>query len=161
VVGPVPAGFGVLGHASLTDGSLFGAIVSGVPGARWYDHGRVVSYFASSARAREMLLKTPDTGAPLVEEALAQAGLAKQDINFWASHQGTAWLSRVMHDHLSLKAKTLDTYRQTASLSGANVPFILHAALQEGMLQSGDVVALWSAAAGLTMTGMVLRWAVH
>jgi 3-oxoacyl-[acyl-carrier-protein] synthase-3 len=159
LVGPVDAGYGLLAHTHVTDGSVYGSVVTGIPGRRWWQDGPVIAYLESPALARQQFLKIADSAKPLLEDALAQAGLQKDDVRFWACHQPSPWLGRVTQEHIGFaNAKRLDTYRWTASLSGANIPVILSVAEREGMLSSGDVVGAFAGAAGFTATGMVLRW---
>jgi 3-oxoacyl-[acyl-carrier-protein] synthase-3 len=158
VVGPVGAGRGILGRGHLTDGSLYGGIVCGVPERRWHE-GPVYAYLQSPAKARQMILLTADMGIEVVDKAMAQAGLRPEEIAFYASHQATLWFRKVTQQTLQLdRARSVDTFPFTASLSGSNIPFMLELGAGEGLLRSGDNVVMMSGAAGLTSSGVVLRW---
>lgn len=161
IVGPVPEGQGILGHAHVTDGSVYGSIVTGVKGKRWIDDGPVIAYLESPSLARLQFLKLAEQAKPLVEGALEKAGLKKNDVQFWACHQATPWLSKMAQDHIGLDAATrVDTFTWAGSLSGANIPLVLATGEREGLLKRGDVVAMFSGAAGMEGTGMVMRWAI-
>lgn len=159
VVGPVKGDRGVLSHAHCTDGSVYGSIVSGVPGKRWWDEGRVFSYLENAAGARLQFLLIAETAKPLLERALAGAGLHKGDIDLWACHQASAWLPMATQRFLGLEhAKRIDTFPWAGSLSGSNIPLVLSVAEREGTLHDGDVVAMFSGAAGMQVSSTVMRW---
>ncbi len=159
IVGPAEEGAGVLGIAHCTDGSMFGSIVTGVPGKLWCEHGDIKVYLEQPDLARRQFLTAPDVANGLVERALASAGLTKAQVGFWACHQPTPWFGRVIRNHLGLEhARMADTYGWTSNLSGANIPFILDHAQSQKLVAAGDVVAMFSGAAGMAATGAVLRW---
>ena len=159
IVGPAAAGRGVLGSAHCTDGSVYGSIVSGIPGKRWWDEGRVVSYLEDAAGARLQFLLIAETAKPLLDRALADAGLERSDIKLWACHQASAWLPRATQEFLGLEhAHRVETFPWAGSLSGANLPLVLSVAEREGLVHDGDVVALFSGAAGMQVSATVLRW---
>jgi 3-oxoacyl-[acyl-carrier-protein] synthase-3 len=158
VVGPVPDGEGVLGLANATHSDHYGALVTGVPGKRWYDD-RPRVYVPDLDRLRKQFMDIPDQAKGVLDSALGQAGVTANDIEFFACHQATPWLSKVVHETAGLtNARYLDTFRQTTSINGANVPFILDVARREGVLRKGQLVALFSGAAGVTVTGALVRW---
>lgn len=159
VVGPVGAGRGVLSQAHFTDGKLSDALTCGVKGKSWWDDGRVYAYAPNGRSSREMLLNLVDCAQEAVGAALAQAGLRPDDVDFYACHQPTAWLRQVTQPELGLsRAKSLDTFRWAGTLSGANLPLVMHAARKEGMLVDGDVVAMFSGGTGMTWSGTVMTW---
>lgn len=159
IVGPVPTGEGVLAHAHVTDGSVYGSIVTGIRGKRWFEDGKVIAYLESPALARLQFLKLAEQAKPLVEAALTKAGHQKSDVRFWACHQATPWLSKMAQEHIGLESATrVDTFTWAGSLSGANLPLVLSVGEREGLLKRGDLVALFSGAAGMEGSGMVMRW---
>jgi 3-oxoacyl-[acyl-carrier-protein] synthase-3 len=159
VVGPAADGYGLLGQDHLTDGSIYASVVSGVPGRRWYDEGAVRVYLESAALARRMFMMIPEQAKLLMDNALARAGHSSDDVTFWACHQGTAWLPRVTQEFIGLpRARRIDTFSWAGSLTGSNIPLVLSLGEREGQLRPGDLVGLFAGAAGMTGTGMVLRW---
>ena len=159
IVGAVSPGKGVLAHAHATDGRFHGGVVWGVPGKRWYEDGRVVFYIEDQQKARGMILSLADETGPLVERALEEAGIRKDEVRFFAAHQGTAWLGCAVQRHLGLEHATrIDTFPWAGSLIGANIPLILATGEREGVLKDGDVVVAFSGATGQTVGAMVARW---
>jgi len=161
VVGRVADGFGVLSEAHRTNGEFFEALVVGCPGSTWHsnlDRG-VALYVQNHQAARKMLLAIADHVKEVVGEALARAGLSAGQIDFYATHQATAWFRRATQEYLGLsRARSFDTFGWTGSLAGANVPFSLAMAEREGMLRAGDLVASFSGGSGVTYSSAIFRW---
>jgi 3-oxoacyl-[acyl-carrier-protein] synthase-3 len=159
VVGAVGPGKGLLGHAHATDGRFHGGLVFGVPGKHWYEDGRVVFYIQDQARASAMIQSIADETETLVSRALAEAGVGRDEVAFFAAHQGTAWLGAAVQSHLGLgHAARVDTFAWTGSLMGANVPLVMAIGEREGRLRDGDVVVAFSGAPGQTVSTAVARW---
>lgn len=159
VVGPVEDGKGVLAVCHATEGQVYGGCVTGVPGKRWYDDGRIVIYLESARGARDQFLRIGDTARPLMDAALAKAGVDRADVDFLACHQASAWLPPAVAEHTGLEhARRTDTFAWAASLSGANLPLVMATAERDGQLADGDLVAMYSGAAGMTASAMMFRW---
>ena len=159
VVGPVADGYGILGRSHRTDGTRHKAVVIGVPQKRWHDEGRNVFYVESPELGRGLILSVADHAKDVIEEALAEAGKTKADVDFYACHQGTAWVREVTQEVAQLdSARTLDTFAWSGSLMGANLPLVLATAEREGMLRDGDVVTTFSGGLGETWSSLVIRW---
>jgi 3-oxoacyl-[acyl-carrier-protein] synthase III len=159
LVGPVAAGLGILGQAHHTDGRLHCALATGVPGKHWYDEGRNVFYANNLDLARRQIVVVADHSRQVVHEALGNAGLGVDDVDFYAPHQGTAWLRQVTQEFIGLKrARYTDTFPFAGSLSAANIPLVLATAQRENNLRSGDVVAMFGGGAGETWSSTVMRW---
>lgn len=159
VVGPVADGFGLIASVNHTDGNRHRALVVGVPERNWYDDGRVMAYSADPRASFEMLLTIADRGRDSMRAALGAAGLAATDIAFYAAHQGTQWIRRLTQSTMGLtNARSVDTFAQFGSISGANLPLILSIAEREGVLRDGDVTALFGGGTGETWGSMILRW---
>jgi 3-oxoacyl-[acyl-carrier-protein] synthase III len=159
VLGTVKDGFGILGASHVTDGDLQNTLVAGVPGGRWYDEGRVTLYPEDIERAKRMFVESADCAAIAVDAALDDAGVAKDDVDFYACHQGTAWLGRVTQQAAGLgHARTLDTFPRTGNLGSPNIPVVLAEAERQGLLHAGDVVVTHAGGSGLTYSSLVLRW---
>jgi 3-oxoacyl-[acyl-carrier-protein] synthase-3 len=159
VVGPVGDGAGLLGESHHADGTNHDAVVTGVPGKRWNDEGRAMFYAANLESARAMITAVADHGRQVVLEALDDAGHTVDDVDFYAPHQGTAWLRAVTQDFIGMKrARFCDTFPWAGSLSAANIPLALATAQREGTLKAGDLVAMFAGGAGETWSSIVMRW---
>jgi 3-oxoacyl-[acyl-carrier-protein] synthase-3 len=159
VVGPVSGNHGILGRAHRTDGSLHDALVTGCPGARWHDGEKLTLYIENHGSARTMLLKVADMGAEVVNEALGRAGVSREQVGFYASHQATSWFRKATQAFIGLpNAKSCDTFAWTGSLGPANIPLVLAMGEREGLLRTDDVVAMYTGGSGITWSSLILRW---
>ena len=159
IVGPVGKGAGIQGESHRTNGRMHSSVVTGVPGKRWYDEGRAVFYAANLDLAREMITSVADHGRQVVLEALAGAGSTVEEVDFYAPHQGTAWLRRVTQEFTGMnRARYCDTFPWAGSLSAANIPLALATAQREGTLRDGDLVSMFAGGAGETWSSLIMRW---
>jgi 3-oxoacyl-[acyl-carrier-protein] synthase III len=162
VVGPAADGLGVLATAHFTDGSKFDGLVFGVEGKRWYDEGRIGLYALNRKTAQRVILDVADHALQATRAVLAEIGARPEDVDFYACHQGTAWLRRATQDYCGLtRARSVDTFTQFASLSAANLPLILAIGEREGLLRPGDLTLLFSGGSGETWSATALRWGVE
>lgn len=158
IVGPVDAG-GVLANVQRTQGQYPRALIASVPGRRWYDEGRVVLHSADPVAARQVFLQTADFAIEVVGEALRDARLAADDVDFFAVHQGTPWLRKVAHEVLGLRnARSIDTFETTGYLFGVSIPLVLETAQRRGLLARGDRVVLYGGGGGVTFGALALGW---
>lgn len=159
VIGPARAGRGVLASSHRTDGTLHRAFVCGVPGSRWYEEGRVVAYSAEPPASHRMMLGVADRAAQVLGEVLAEAGVGRDEVGFYACHQPSAWLRPVTQARAGLeRARSVDLFARYASLGACNLPVQLLEAQEAGLLRPGDTAALFTVAAGMTWSGMLLEW---
>lgn len=161
VIGRVPDGLGILAHSHDTDGSVYGSLVSGVHGAEWYENGRIFSYLADRKAMAETMFAIAGNSKRLLDNCYTTAHVSADEVDFLACHQPNSWLGQTLKGHLQLaNARTLNTFKWTASMSAVNLPFILATAQNEGMLREGNLVACFAGGAGATCSGLVMRWGV-
>ena len=159
VVGEVREGHGVLASAHMTDASLYGCVPAGVPGKRWHDDGKVVIHVADGRVSRRMLQTLADQAKEVIGRALATAKIMPEAVDYLATHQATGWLRPVVQDYCHLtNARAVDTFSYTASMSAANIPFVLTCGEREGQLRDGDVVVTFGGGGGVTVGAFVLKW---
>ena len=160
IVGPVAEGYGIMGNACRTDGSYYGASPTpGDPGIHWSQSKKLQSRIRDSARARTLLLDTVKMSHEVLVEALNNAGLTASDVDFFACHQGFAWLREAVQRFTGMdQARTVDTFQWAGSTLGCNIPLVLHTALKDGFLRDGDHTALFAGASGVIFKGTILRY---
>jgi 3-oxoacyl-[acyl-carrier-protein] synthase-3 len=159
VVGRVAEGRGILGVAHHADGRYPDTLVASVPGAGWSAPGRGLIHVANPAQMRALFLETADVCKESIDAALADAGVAAGDIEFFAMYQGTPWLRQVVQQHVGLDhARWIDTFPRTGYLFAAVLPAGLYYAEQEGLLRPGDLVLATGGGTGMTFGSTVLRW---
>jgi 3-oxoacyl-[acyl-carrier-protein] synthase-3 len=165
VVGAVPAGFGLIGHYSRTDGSLREGIVNapivdGKPHKRWDQAAgliRLASFDAAAGRRAGM--RAPEFCRAACKGAMQQAGCEIADIALFVCNQSTAWFVDACRRSLGLASERIvDTFEEVANIGAAAIPFNLHRAWSQGRLKAGELVLMYSPGAGFTYTATVYRW---
>lgn len=159
VVGRTARDRGILAAVHRCDGRFPDTLIAGVPGGAWSDPGRGTLHVADPAQMREVLLATADLCKDSADAVLADAGLTTGDVGFFAIHQGTPWLRRVVQDHAGLgHARSIDTFAQTGYLFAAIQPTALALAERSGALADGDVVLITGGGTGMTYGSIAIRW---
>ncbi|MFC0626056.1 3-oxoacyl-ACP synthase III family protein [Kribbella deserti] len=159
VFGPVSAGRGLLAATHDVDSANSDALVLGVPGKPWWEDGAITTYPANRAHTGAMLLSLVDRARDAIHRALAEAGLLPSDVDFYASHQGTAWLAEVTRRHSGLElARTVTTFSSAGNMSSACVPYVLALGEREESIPEGAVVATFGGGLGETWSSLVFRW---
>lgn len=159
IVGPAADGDGILGEAHFTDGSYAKALLTGSPGKRWWQGDPVSTYVGSPIQARKMLMMIADLAKQSIHAALQNAKLRPEDVNYYATHQSTAWFRQSTQAYAGLtNARSMDSFSWTASMAACNVPFVLELGEREGLLSKGDIVAMHSGGSGTVYSGLIVRW---
>jgi len=92
------------------------------------------------------------------ENALAQAGLNKENVNWLVPHQANIRIIESVGERLGLaKEKVIVTVDHHGNTSAASIPLALSENVEAGRLQKGDVVVLTAMGAGFTWGGAVVR----
>lgn len=151
---------GVIADAHHTDSSLAGALVAGVPGQRWTDGGGPVEmYLEDKGRSLRMLLTVADSGDEVLQASLDQAGMTRDQVDFYAGHQANVWFRAVTQQVMGLEhARAVDSFPWAGSMGACNLPLVMATAEREGKLHPGDVVAMYSGGSGITYAGTLLRF---
>ncbi|HSD86379.1 MAG TPA: 3-oxoacyl-[acyl-carrier-protein] synthase III C-terminal domain-containing protein [Kofleriaceae bacterium] len=160
VFGPVADGKGLLAAVHNAAGERCDALVVGAgPDKNYWDDGALTVHSVNRDSTRDMLFGMVDRGGIAVTEALARAGLSTSDVDFYATHQSTAWLTRASAKRAGLEnTKTLVTFPMFGNMSSANIPFILAIAERERMIQDGSVIVTFAGGTGETWSSLVVRW---
>jgi 3-oxoacyl-[acyl-carrier-protein] synthase-3 len=158
VLGPVSEGRGILAASHHAEGSLWGALVCGAPGKHWTED-RCYAYPEDKTANHDMVSRITERASQVVAEALDDAGLRPADVDFYACHQPFSWLRPASQAGIGMtKARFVDHFHYTGTVSAVNLPLQMAVAEKEGLLGPGDVVACFQGGTGMTWSGMVLRW---
>jgi 3-oxoacyl-[acyl-carrier-protein] synthase-3 len=159
VIGQVADGNGVLSAVHHANGEACDALVIGVPGQRWWGEGKTTLFALDRDHTRTMLLNLVDRAANAITSSLTAAKLQAADVEFYASHQGTAWFTRATAAEAGLEhAKALVTFPAFGNMSSVNIPFVLAMAEREQMIRDGSVVTTFAGGTGETWSSVCLRW---
>ncbi|MFT3766111.1 MAG: 3-oxoacyl-[acyl-carrier-protein] synthase III C-terminal domain-containing protein [Minicystis sp.] len=166
VLGEVPAGYGILGHWTRTDGALrdgvvIAPVVDGAPQRNWLGANagpfRYSTYDAGIGKSAG--LRSPSFCREACLGALSAAGLTMNDVTLYAGYQTVGWLVDACRRGLGLAPEqVIDTFPEVANIGVATVPFNLERAHRTGRLPDGAIVLTYSQGAGLTRSSVVYRW---
>ena len=159
VVGRASAGRGVLAAAHHCDGRYPNTLIASVPGGTWSDPGRGKIHIADAIQMRDVFLSTADVCKESIDAALAAAELTTGDVGFFAMHQGTPWLRRVVQDHAGLgHARSVESFAETGYMFAAILPAALALGERDGLLRDGDIVLATGGGPGMTFGSIAMRW---
>lgn len=159
VVGRVSEGRGLLAAVHHSDGRFPNTLVAGTPGGTWSDPARGVIHVRDAVQMRDLFLTTADILKESIDAVLARAGLTTGDVGFFAMHQGTPWIRRVVQDHAGLgHARWIDTLSRIGYLFACIQPAALALGEQAGLLTDDDVVLAAGGGTGMTFGSVVMRW---
>lgn len=155
VVGEVPAGDGLLGHAARHTGDTCGAFrfdlaPAGAP---------PIVLRADASAGRVLAARQDDHVRTVARAALARAGVALGDVRLIVVNTPTAWFHRYVAALLEFDpARTLTTYPWLANVGPVLLPANLHLAASRGRLAPGDLALLLSIGSASSAAAAVVRW---
>lgn len=166
VVGPVEEGLGIQGWHFRTNGSLTGGIrlVYEPPKAGPNGETDMPNQLLVQMGPKEVQYEVMADLIPQIricaDKALERAGFGLSDIKMLITHQPTAWFQYASLEALGLpESMAYDTFAKYANLSSACLSVTLYEALQEGRIQKGDPLLLFSPHAGYGYGAIAMRWA--
>jgi len=92
-------------------------------------------------------------------EALAQAELAPDDVDWWIPHQANLRIIDALARRLAVpKGRMVINIDRVANTSTASIPIALDELVRDGRLKTGHIVALTAFGAGASYGTVLLRW---
>ncbi|MDQ3266779.1 MAG: hypothetical protein M3Y59_24530 [Myxococcota bacterium] len=161
VVGPMDEGQGLLAHVSVTKGDLYDGMLVGPRGEEFWTEGKspIVMQSRNLQAGRAIVLGTADFAKETIEIALRRAGVEKEQVTRFYSHQPSVFFNASSRLGAGLvNAQTTDTFARYASMHAANIPINLCEAQQAGQLQRGDLCVFYACGTGLNLAAAVYRW---
>lgn len=166
VVGEVPEGYGLLGHYARTDGSfrdgiVLAPVVEGRPVHEWWGAHGGASQLASfdTDRGKTAGQRAGEFCREACFGALRAAGLELDDVALYVGNQSLGWFVDACRRALELEeSRVLETFADYANVGDAAIVLNLSVARQRGRLTDGDILLLYSPAAGFTLSAVVYRW---
>ncbi len=93
------------------------------------------------------------------QSALADAGLAKADVDWVVPHQANYRILKAFSDRYGISMdKVIVNIDRYGNTSTASIPLALSEAVADGRIQPGHLVVLNAFGAGVTYGALVLRW---
>jgi 3-oxoacyl-(acyl-carrier-protein) synthase III len=164
VVGPVPAGYGILDVELVTRGDAHQLIRVEAGGSRLPATAETVAngghWFRMDGRGvRDFVVEGVP---PILAQLLKRAKLTAEDIDHFVPHQPNGNLLQELVDLCGLQdARTHRTLEQFGNAGSASVPIGLDVAARSGALKDGDLVLLAGFGGGMNVGAGVLRWAAN
>lgn len=94
----------------------------------------------------------------VIDQTLAEAGLAKSDLKAVICHQASApGVAHVQRLFAPAGVPVVDIFATTGNQIAASLPTVLAHALDDGLVARGDAVMMLGTAAGISAGAMVLR----
>jgi 3-oxoacyl-(acyl-carrier-protein) synthase III len=161
VVGRVGQGYGILATQLSTRGDKRRLIRVEAGGSRLpASHDTVAAgdhFFRMEGReVREFVLANVP---PALDRLLADAGVAKSDVDHVVPHQPNGMLLGELAERSGLtRACTHRTVQRYGNVGSASVPVTLDDARLNGRLRDGDLVLLTAFGGGMAMGHSLLRW---
>lgn len=93
------------------------------------------------------------------EEVLSAAGLTKDELDFFISHQANIRIIEAAAKRLGLSSdKVVVNVDRYGNTSTASIPLALNDALRDGKIKNSDNIVMVGFGAGLTWGAVALRW---
>lgn len=157
LVGPVAAGFGILGSKSIHTASTCGAFFYELA---LDESGAPVVRMGGSREAGQLLRDASEAAlTSCCGGALEAAGLSIADIDFFVFNTPMAWFTDFASRVLGFdRRRTIDSYPYVANAGPALMPTNLFLAAKNGSIRPGDRVLLYSMGGVSSAAAVVLRW---
>jgi 3-oxoacyl-(acyl-carrier-protein) synthase III len=161
LVGPVPDGYGILGHALWSDGAHHDKVGVTAGGSRqpFTEKTLVERSHLFHMSGRAVAAYAHDQLPLLVKRALDQAGMAGKDIDRFVCHQANARMVASLAAAVGVEPErvplTVDRFGNTGA---ASIPVTLHASHLDRPLQRGENLLMAAIGAGLSLATVVVRW---
>lgn len=97
--------------------------------------------------------------AGIAVKAVADAGLAPSDIDWFVPHQANMRIIQAVAKTMDVPMeRVVSNIENTGNTTAASIPLALHEAVSDGRIRPGDNVLFGSFGAGLTWGAAVVRW---
>lgn len=124
--------------------------------AAWHiDRGMTRPYMEGREVFKHAVVKMPAA----VKEALAANGLELDDIDLLIPHQANLRITQAVQKSLGLPdEKVVSNIHRYGNTTAASIPIALHEAVEEGRVNSGDLICLTAFGSGFTWGSALIRW---
>ena len=116
--------------------------------------------YCNIAMAGQDVFKFAVRSVPAVlEAALGKAGISAADVDWLVMHQANQRILDAAAQRLGVPPeRVVSNLAEYGNTSAASIPLALDAAVRDGRVRDGDVLALAGFGAGLTWAGAIVRW---
>jgi 3-oxoacyl-[acyl-carrier-protein] synthase-3 len=94
-----------------------------------------------------------------VKEAVEEAGLNLDDIDYVIPHQANLRITQAVQKSLGLPdEKVISNIHKYGNTTAASIPIALHEAVEDGRIRRGSLVCLTAFGSGFTWGAALIRW---
>jgi 3-oxoacyl-[acyl-carrier-protein] synthase-3 len=119
------------------------------------DEGRHFPTMEGREVFKNAVVRMPES----VEAALAENGLATDDIDLLIAHQANLRINEMVARKLGLgDDRVYNNIQRYGNTTAATIPIALHEAVEKGLLERGDLLVLTAFGSGFTWASAAIRW---
>ncbi|MGW6503249.1 3-oxoacyl-ACP synthase III family protein [Nonomuraea angiospora] len=161
VIGPVSAGYGLLGSELSSMGQAHHLIRIDAGGSRNPTTAQTLAegghYFRMDGRAvRDFVM---DNVPPVLERLLRNHGVTASEVGHFVPHQPNGVLLRRLVERAGMaQARTHRTLERYGNVGSASVPVTLDDGRRSGAFREGDLVLLAGFGGGMSVGASLVRW---
>ena len=157
VLGRVPAGYGFLSNAIMTNGRVYDAVRRQGDGtaADFSDERRKYIEMNGMEVWKQVIQWQPR----VIRRALEKAGLTEQDVDFFIFHQANLNLVKYLIGKMRLPMdKTYTTVEKYGNTADASLAITLCEAVEQEKIKRDDIVVVSGVGAGFIFGASVMKW---
>ncbi|MCU1653061.1 MAG: beta-ketoacyl-ACP synthase 3, partial [Pseudonocardia sp.] len=160
VLGPVPAGHGVLRTRLVSDGAKRGLIEVPAGGSRLPASAATLDAGLHHFRmiGRDVRDYVSEHVPPMLAELILAAGLTPSDVDHFVPHQANGLMLADLADRAGLAEQVRLTVRDYGNTGAASVPITLDETVRGVGIHPGQTVLLAAFGGGMSMAAAMLRW---
>lgn len=161
VLRPAPEGYGLLAIKLGSDGGGGPLLSLPAGGSRMPASRETVEkkLHTLHMNGREIFKFAVRVTGEAAEEVLSAAGLTKDELDFFISHQANIRIIEAAAKRLGLSSdKVVVNVDRYGNTSTASIPLALNDALRDGKIKNSDNIVMVGFGAGLTWGAVALRW---
>lgn len=160
VLGPVPAGQGVLDVRLCSDGARRALIEVPAGGSRRPASADSLADGGHFFRmiGREVREYVADNVPPMLTELMAATGLPATAVDHFVPHQANGLMLADLAGRIGLAEQVRTSVREYGNTGAASVPITLDAAVRGGQVHPGQNVLLTAFGGGMSMAAAMVRW---
>ncbi|MHB1041806.1 MAG: beta-ketoacyl-ACP synthase III [Eubacteriales bacterium] len=161
VLRPAPEGYGLLAIKLGSDGGGGPFLSQPAGGSRMPASRETVEkkLHTLHMNGREIFKFAVRVMGEAAEEVLSAAGLTKDELDFFISHQANIRIIEAAAKRLGLSSdKVVVNVDRYGNTSTASIPLALNDALRDGKIKNSDNIVMVGFGAGLTWGAVALRW---
>jgi 3-oxoacyl-[acyl-carrier-protein] synthase-3 len=156
VVARVEEGFGHISSASTSHGSRHDGIIFQKRSPRLLkktasgaDYAQEFTTFYNPKACKEIAANAQRDMVKVVDRALARADLTIGEVDFFVTHQPVAWAANAWREALGIPSKKFyESFETYGNIATCSVPANLLEAIEQGLIEPGDLVLMASSGAG-------------